>query len=61
MTAEDGFLLFVQIGANGIIVYFLQQILAQKIQRNTKRKTVEDEVIILFWEKLQELNTHTAL
>ena len=53
MEIKDWILLIVPIVGNGIILYFFQRCLGRKIE---KRQDLRDDVIKVFWNKLQELN-----
>ena len=56
METKDWILLGVPILANGIIVFIFQKFITIKLERLTKKSNIRDEIIILFWKKLQYLN-----
>ena len=57
MEAKDWILLFVPIVVNGFIIYIFQKIVSTKFERLNKKQGLRDEAILLFWRKLQNLNT----
>lgn len=56
METKDWILLCLPIIANGIIVFIFQKFITTKLERLNKKSNIRDEVIILFWKKLQKLN-----
>ncbi len=56
METKDWILLIIPIIANGIIVFLFQKYITNKLDHINKRNSIRDEVIILFWKKLQNLN-----
>lgn len=56
MECKDWIVLFVPIICNGIIVFVFQKMLGKKIERQSKRQDIRDDVLKRFWNKLQELN-----
>lgn len=56
MECKDWIILLVPIICNGIIVFVFQKILSRKIERQSKRQDIRDDVLKKFWNKLQELN-----
>lgn len=56
MEGKDWIILLVPIICNGIIIFVFQKILSRKIERQSKRQDIRDDVLKRFWNKLQELN-----
>ncbi len=56
MECKDWIVLLVPIICNGFIVFVFQKILGKKIERQSKRQDIRDDVLKRFWNKLQELN-----
>lgn len=56
METKDWILLILPIIANGIMVFTFQKVITIKIEKFNKKSSIRDEVIILFWKKLQCLN-----
>ncbi len=56
MEIKDWILLLVPVLLNGISVFVFQKIIGNKIDNMKKRDLLRDEIILLFWKKLQELN-----
>lgn len=56
METKDWILLILPIIANGVMVFFFQKVITIKLDRINKKSNIRDEVIILFWKKLQSLN-----
>lgn len=53
---KDWIILIVPILLNGIIVFLLQKETEKRLERKNKRQDLRDEILILFWKKLQDLN-----
>lgn len=56
MECKDWIILVVPIICNGIIIFVFQKILSKKIERQSKRQDIRDDVLKKFWNKLQGLN-----
>lgn len=56
MECKDWIGLLVPIICNGILIFVFQKILSRKIERQSKRQDIRDDVLKRFWNKLQELN-----
>lgn len=56
METKDWILLIFPIIANGIMVFVFQKIITIQIEKINKKSSIRDEVIIMFWKKLQHLN-----
>lgn len=56
METKDWIILLTPIVCNGILIYFFQNILRSKLEHLSKRNSLRDETIQLFWKKLQTLN-----
>lgn len=56
MGNKDWILLLVPIVCNGLLVFVFQKFISNKIDHTNKRNNLRDEIVILFWKKMQELN-----
>lgn len=56
MEIKDWVLLLVPILANGIIIWLFQKIFESKFERMSKRSSFRDDVIMCFYQKVQNLN-----
>lgn len=53
MTKKDWIMMLVPIVANGIIIFFLQKWISQKIDQINKRNSIRDSVYKTFWDQSQ--------
>ncbi len=51
MECKDWIILVVPIICNGIIIFVFQKILSKKIERQSKRQDIRDDVLKKFWNK----------
>ncbi len=56
METKDWIIIFIPILSNGIILFIFQKIIISKLEHLKKKNDLRDEVILLFWKKLQTLN-----
>lgn len=57
MESKEWLIMLVPICAHGVIVFIFQKIISTKIERQNRKNSLKDEVVLLFWKKLQSLNT----
>ena len=56
MSKSDWITMVFPIIANGILLYLFHKGIEKKFEQDGKRNKLRDEVIILFWKKMQQVN-----
>ena len=57
METKDLINLIINVVCNGIVIFMIQSCIAYRMEKLNKRNSLKLQVLELFWQKLQNLNT----